>query len=63
MSVEYVRLHRFDRSFGQRRIDEMRHTIVVAHLADGIDLIFHQGNEWRDDDSCPWLQEGRELVA
>ena len=63
MSVEYVGLHRFDRGFGQRRIDEMRHTIVVTHLADGIDLILHQSDERRDDDGHPFHEKRRQLVA
>ena len=58
-----VALHLVDGSLGERRVDEVGHAIVVARLAHGIHLIFHQGDEWRNHDGHSFHQKRWELVA
>ena len=56
LAGEDVALHLVDGSFGQRRIDEVRHSVFFAYVPYGIHLVFHQGYQRRDYNSRPLHQ-------
>ena len=41
----------------------MSYGILFAEATHGIDLILHQGDQWRDDHGRPLHQKGWELIA
>ena len=41
----------------------MRNPFIRAEVADGVDLVFHQGDEGGDDDGGAVFDQGRQLVA
>ena len=58
-----VLLHRVNLRLGERGVEVVGYAVVVEELADGIHLVFHEGNKWRDDDGCAFADEGWQLVT
>ena len=46
-----VLLHLVDGRLVERGVKEMSRTLLLAQVGNEVHLIFHQGDEWRDDDS------------
>ena len=59
----YITLHLIDGRFGQGGIQEVGHMVAVAYIAHRIDLIFHQGNQWRDYNRRTTKHQSRKLIA
>ena len=58
-----VFLHLEQLGFRERRVHHMRDAQLRAEVADHVDLVFHQGDERRDDDSRAFRHQRRQLVA
>ena len=41
----------------------MGHTVLAGGIADGIDLVFHEGDEGGDDNGGALADHGRQLIA
>ena len=63
LPCENVFFNLIDSLLVERRVQEMSYTIIFAEVSHGVDLVFHQGNEWRDDNSCTVHQQRGQLVA
>ena len=63
LPVQNVCLHLIDGRLAQRRVDEMSDPILFAVVAHGIYLIFHQCNQWRDDNCHSFHYKRRQLIA
>ena len=63
LAGEDVVLHLHDLLLGERTIEEMRDALVGADVAHGVHLVFHQGDERRDDNRRTFHDERGQLVA
>ena len=63
LSIDDILLHGIDVSLTERRIDEMCDAVLLAVVLDGVNLIFHQCDEWRYDDSSSLHEQCRQLIA
>mgnify|MGYP002527075328 CR=1 FL=1 len=48
---------------GEGRIEEVGHTLLAGGVADGVDLVFHQRNEGRNNDGSTLTNHRRQLVT
>ena len=48
---------------GQGRVEEMCHRVVLAEIAHGVNLVFHQGDERGNHDGGTLHEERGQLVA
>ena len=63
LTVRNVLFDLFHLGFGERRIEEVSHIIILAVSSDTVDLVLHQCNKRRDDDGRTIKHESRQLVA
>ena len=58
-SRQYITLDLIDCRFVERGVYKVSHTVFGAEVAHGIDLVFHQCNQRRNDDGRPVENQGR----
>ena len=63
LAVAHVIHHLCGLRLGERRVEVMGQSVVLADAIDGVDLVFHQGDEWRHDDGSALHEERRQLVT
>ena len=59
----HVVLDNLDGLLGQRGVDKMGDAVFLAVTAHGIDLVFHQSDERRDDNRRAFHESSRQLIA
>ena len=52
-----VGLDLVDSRLGERRVDKMRYVVILTEISHCINLILHQGNKRRNDNSCAFHQQ------
>ena len=63
LAVAHVIHHLCGLRLGERRVEVMGQSVVLADAIDGVYLVFHQGDEWRHDDGSALHEERRQLVT